>query len=729
MATLEPGQSFGRFNIINFVREDNLGTVYKAYDSNGARDVQLTLLRSTLAAQAGFAERFAAITQPLLSLAHPNLLQLLDAGEVDGSFYLVSPAVDSQTLADRQAGGGIAPPDIQRIVAQVGAALEYLHGKGITHGALSPEKILVDSNGNALVGGFGLAGLTAQPAAEPADKSGDAFALALILAGLLTGSAALAANAVAPDMFHELVSSLPTDKATAVASAYAAVLQKALALDPASRFGSVAELLAAWQQAGGMVSGPAAPASERPSALATPPDMSGSRPPAPILVPPIVPPIITPPVSLGKPTPPLSTPTTNPPTPITPSASKPDASQAAARQALIDDSMRLVQEIAEQRAGSKLTPEQRRELARLMHTVRDIADKRARGELNAHEQRAALTDLVRQLKTVRPQDVDAAPTAEALAGARAEAVREVSTAKQVAAGSTDQVKRAGKGAARAVFVGFGVLFFVVVVCPLACLASVVLQSDATPTARPPVTAAKTATPLAPPTRANTASATRVLPATPAGASRNTPAAAVPTLAPLVTRPIFTDTFDSGNCNLPEGDNSSRTVSCTNNEYVILNKTSTSRWFYYDDEYTDLALEADVRFESGPSTTEYGLLWHVASDGESFYGLTLRSNGTMSIFTYRNSNYDYFTRGFTVQGFKSGQNAKNHLKIMMQGGQMSFEVNDQSQVLTLKDSKLNSGTVGLIVTGSPQNSKVAYSNLVVSEFAPPVVPGPVASPTR
>ena len=102
---------------------------------------------------------------------------------------------------------------------------------------------------------------------------------------------------------------------------------------------------------------------------------------------------------------------------------------------------------------------------------------------------------------------------------------------------------------------------------------------------------------------------------------------------------------------------------------------------------------------------------------------------MSIFTYRDSSYDYFTRGFTVQGFKRGTNVKNHLKIMMQGGQMSFEVNDQSQFLTLTDSKLNSGTVGMIITGSPQNSKVAYSNLVVSEFVPPVVPGPVASPTR
>ena len=284
-------------------------------------------------------------------------------------------------------------------------------------------------------------------------------------------------------------------------------------------------------------------------------------------------------------------------------------------QALIDDSMRLVQQIAEERAGSQLTPEQRQELARLMHTVRDIADKRARGELTSHEQRAALTDLVRQLKTIRPQDVAAGPTAEALAGARAEAVRGVSTVKQAAAVSTDEVKRAGKGAARSVLVGFGVLFFVVVVCPLACLASVVLQSDATPTARPLATAAKTGTTPAAPTRANTAPATRVLPATPDGTSRTTPAAVVPTLVPLVTRPIFTDSFESGKCNLPEGDNSSRTVSCTNNEYVILNKTSSGRWFYYDDAYTDLALEADVRFESDrrrPNTACSGMSQRTAN---------------------------------------------------------------------------------------------------------------------
>ena len=71
--------------------------------------------------------------------------------------------------------------------------------------------------------------------------------------------------------------------------------------------------------------------------------------------------------------------------------------------------MRLVQQIAEQRAGSQLTPAQQQELGRLMHTVRDIADKRARGELTSHEQRAALTDLVRQLKTIRPQDAVAGP--------------------------------------------------------------------------------------------------------------------------------------------------------------------------------------------------------------------------------------------------------------------------------------------------------------------------------
>src|SRR6476661_5038522 len=83
----------------------------------------------------------------LRRLAHPSALRVLDAGEVEGVAYWVSPFVEGDTVG-ALLGGPLVPLD--RVIAILSDVAE----NGIIHGALVPRKILVELDGTAVVSDF-----------------------------------------------------------------------------------------------------------------------------------------------------------------------------------------------------------------------------------------------------------------------------------------------------------------------------------------------------------------------------------------------------------------------------------------------------------------------------------------------------------------------------------------------------------------------------------------------
>ena len=140
------------------------------------------------------------------------------------------------------------PEQALRITQQVAEALEYAHHRGLIHGSLGLDNILITDSGQLTVLGVGVEQLRhllepqgpanvstlASPevvAGEEADARADVFAVGALLYVLLTGKMPAAGKPVA------LSQDLP-----AVPPAVDAVLTKALAADPADRYPDLFEM-------------------------------------------------------------------------------------------------------------------------------------------------------------------------------------------------------------------------------------------------------------------------------------------------------------------------------------------------------------------------------------------------------------------------------------------------------------------------------------------------------
>nr|BBH96000.1 hypothetical protein KTA_41990 [Thermogemmatispora argillosa] len=121
-------------------------------------------------------EQFSAETRLLEQLSHPHILPLLDAGIDQDEFpYLVTPYAAGGSLRQRlrRAGGHPLPiEELVQIISQIGAALQYAHGRGVIHRDLKPENILFDADGQALLADFGMALLLSSRSLEAVSLSG-----------------------------------------------------------------------------------------------------------------------------------------------------------------------------------------------------------------------------------------------------------------------------------------------------------------------------------------------------------------------------------------------------------------------------------------------------------------------------------------------------------------------------------------------------------------------------
>lgn len=146
----------GRYRIEKEAGRGAMARVYQAVEVLTGRRVAIKLLPPDAATTTN-AERFQREISVTKTLDHPNILALIDSGAGDGLYWYVMPFVAGETVREALVTRGLmAIPDALQIVAQVGSALTYAHGKGIVHRDLKPENIMI-SEGRALVVDFGLA--------------------------------------------------------------------------------------------------------------------------------------------------------------------------------------------------------------------------------------------------------------------------------------------------------------------------------------------------------------------------------------------------------------------------------------------------------------------------------------------------------------------------------------------------------------------------------------------
>src|SRR5438132_6368867 len=131
--SLEPGSTFGVYEVVGALGAGGMGEVWRARDPRLGRDVALKILPAIFAGDADRVARFAREAQMLASLNHPNIAAIHGLEESEGVRALVLELVEGPTLAERIAHGRIPIADALAIARQIADALEAAHEQGIVH--------------------------------------------------------------------------------------------------------------------------------------------------------------------------------------------------------------------------------------------------------------------------------------------------------------------------------------------------------------------------------------------------------------------------------------------------------------------------------------------------------------------------------------------------------------------------------------------------------------------
>src|ERR1041385_4312741 len=100
MAQIEQDVTLGRrYRLLSRIASGGMGTVWEAEDTVLHRRVAVKVLSEALGADPRFVERFRREARAAAGLAHPNVAEVFDYGEDDGTPYIVMELIPGETVA------------------------------------------------------------------------------------------------------------------------------------------------------------------------------------------------------------------------------------------------------------------------------------------------------------------------------------------------------------------------------------------------------------------------------------------------------------------------------------------------------------------------------------------------------------------------------------------------------------------------------------------------------
>jgi serine/threonine protein kinase len=148
----------GRYRIEDVLGRGGMASVYLARDAELERPVAVKVLAEHLADQPSFHDRFLREARLAAQLSHPNIVQVFDVGEEDGSPFIVMECVEGTTLADeRKERGRLDPDEVVDLALQICGGLEHAHAAGLVHRDIKPQNLLLRPDGTVKIADFGIA--------------------------------------------------------------------------------------------------------------------------------------------------------------------------------------------------------------------------------------------------------------------------------------------------------------------------------------------------------------------------------------------------------------------------------------------------------------------------------------------------------------------------------------------------------------------------------------------
>lgn len=217
--TIVAGERGFDYELLELIGRGGMGLVYRARQKSLNRIVALKVMAAGEFASPAALARFRREAETAARLDHPNIVAIIEVGEMHANPFLVMRLVEGASLATQLreftlseqaalSGETHAQMRIARLIARVSRAVDYAHRRGILHRDLKPSNILLDAEGQPHLTDFGIAksveeegGITQtaellgtlnymapeQAAGKRLSRAADIYSLGAILFELLTG--------------------------------------------------------------------------------------------------------------------------------------------------------------------------------------------------------------------------------------------------------------------------------------------------------------------------------------------------------------------------------------------------------------------------------------------------------------------------------------------------------------------------------------------------------------
>lgn len=266
----------GRYRVTGTLGSGGFGSVFSAVHTGTGQDVALKVLHVDLSSDnLSIVRRFWQEAQITSKLRHANTVRVFDVGQTEeGAFYLAMEQLHGQTLADlleerARQGRALGEEEALHIGVQVCRSLQEAHRAGLVHRDLKPGNVMLvhgdeEPGLQVKVLDFGIArrldsSLTGEGSAigtpaymspeqcrgQAVDARSDLYALGAVLFRCVTGRVPFVDENALTVMFHHAETPVPDPRSVApspLSAAFAACIMRAMAKNPAERFGDAREM-------------------------------------------------------------------------------------------------------------------------------------------------------------------------------------------------------------------------------------------------------------------------------------------------------------------------------------------------------------------------------------------------------------------------------------------------------------------------------------------------------
>jgi serine/threonine-protein kinase len=156
--TLRAGTTLaGRYTLTSLIAVGGMGEVWRAEDGDLHRTVAVKVLKENATGNETFLRRFRNEAKNAAGLAHPNIAQVFDYGDHDGTAFLVMEFVDGEPLSSiLERDRTISEARVVRILDQTAQGLAAAHDAHIMHRDIKPGNLLIFGADSVKITDFGV---------------------------------------------------------------------------------------------------------------------------------------------------------------------------------------------------------------------------------------------------------------------------------------------------------------------------------------------------------------------------------------------------------------------------------------------------------------------------------------------------------------------------------------------------------------------------------------------